>query len=425
MPLSPETAASHAAIERTFRQETGQVLATLIGWLGDFQAAEDALQDAFVSALEHWPRDGVPARPGAWMTQVARRKAIDRLRRGAGREHSGLEHLPPALLASEPGEPDEYPDERLKLICTCCHPALPLEGQVALTLHTLGGLTTAEIASAFLVPVATMAQRLVRAKRKIKEAGIPFEVPAAQRLGERLEAVLHVIYLIFTAGYEASQGAELIRHDLCEEALRLARVLTVLITHGHAPVPDAQRAEALGLLALLLLHHSRRRARVGPSGELVLLADQDRSLWDRAQIGAGLALLETALHMRAPGPYQIQAAISALHARSEQPEQTDWPQIAVLYGELLRWNPSPMVELNRAVAVGMAWGAERGLALVAAREDRPELRASHHLHMARADMLRRLGRLDEARASYLTARDLCQNLVERAAIARWLRTLAG
>lgn len=416
---------THEAVERAFRAESGQVLATLIGWLGDFQLAEDALQDALVAALEHWPA-GVPARPGAWMTQVARRKALDRLRRSDGaRARVSVDSLE-ASLAAPPDDLDsldDIPDERLKLFFTCCHPALPAESQVALTLHALAGLTAAEIARAFLVPVPTMAQRIVRARRKIRDAGIPFDVPPAHRIGERLEAVLQVIYLIFTEGYGASQGETLIRHDLCEEAIRLARITAALLARAPEQAPPEAHAEALGLLALMLLHHSRRHARLDASGRLVLLEDQDRARWDRAQIGAGLALLDKALAMRRPGPYQLQAAISALHAQAATPEATDWTQIAILYGELLRHTSSPVIALNRAVAVGMAFGPEAGLLDLAGLERDPALRHYHPLALARADMLRRLGRREEARAAYLQALDLCANAVERGAILRHLAQL--
>lgn len=417
---------SHEAVERVFRLEAGQVLATLIGWLGNFQLAEDALQDALVAALERWPAAGIPARPGAWMTKVARRKALDRVRRGDGAfARISLDALEASLSAptEDLDRLDEIPDERLKLFFTCCHPALPLEGQVALTLHALGNLTTAELARAFLVPVPTMAQRLVRAKRKIKDTGIPFEVPPADRMGERLSAVLHVIYLIFTEGYAARDGDALMRPDLCEEAIRLARITVALLARVPAQVGEGEHAEALGLLALLFLHHARRNARLDETGALMLLEVQERSRWDQAQIAAGLALLDKALALRRPGPYQFQAAISALHVEAPTAAATDWPQIALLYGELLRHTDNPVVAVNRAVAVGMAFGPEQGLSDLEGLALHPALCDYVPLAIAQAELLRRLGRAAEARVHYARALELCQNRVQRAALLRRLAEL--
>ncbi len=402
-------------VSETFSHEADRILATLIGTVRDFELAEDALQDALLVALERWSVEGIPRNPGAWITTTARHKAIDRLRRENTLTRKQV--MLQALLEQEEqrGEEDmedaSIPDERLKLMFTCCHPALALEAQIALTLHTLGGLSTAEIASAFLVPVPTMAQRLVRAKRKIRDAGIPYRVPEAHVLGERVDAVLCVLYLIFNEGYTAMSGSELIRRELCDESIRLARLLALLLNQEslYREVP-----EAMGLLALVLLHDSRRKARVGPVGELVLLEDQDRSSWDSGKIQEGLNILERALHMRQPGPYQVQAAISALHAQAKHPEDTDWPQIAALYNALIRMAPSPIVELNRAVAIAMADGPLQGLALLDRTNLSKELSDYYLFHAARADLLRRAGRMRDARDAYTQALKLCLNERERA-----------
>ena len=412
----------HQTIEHTFREESGRVLAALISYLNDFDLAEDAFQDAMIVALEKWPSDGLPSNPGAWITTIARNRAIDRIRR-----RKNFDQKQPHLvqLSQKPNAPEEYemdsiPDERLKLIFTCCHPALSLEAQVALTLRTLGGLETAEIAAAFLVPIPTMAQRLVRAKRKIAQAGIPYRVPPTDLLPERLNAVLTALYLIFNEGYNASSGDAHIRQELTTEAIRLARILNELL----ADDPNLEEnAEALGLLALMLLHDARRSARIGRTGELVLLEEQDRSLWDHEQIGVGTAVLERALHMKQPGPYQIQAAIAALHDQAATPQETDWPQIAALYQALQRYTDSPVVVLNWAVAVAMAEGPMRGLALLAEIAEAGTLDHYHLFHAARADLLRRAGFRDEAHDAYTIALDLCQNAVEKRFLRRRLAEL--
>ncbi|WP_261995049.1 RNA polymerase sigma factor [Streptomyces sp. ME109] len=405
---NPATGGVEEAVATAFREEWGQVVATLIRVTGDWDLAEECAQDAFAQALDRWRRDGIPRRPGAWLTTTARHRALDVLRR----EAVGAEKFREvAVLARDEGpyDPDHeedggVADDRLRLIFTCCHPALPIEARVALTLRTLAGLTTSEIARSFLVPEATMAQRLVRAKRKIRNAGIPYRVPPAHLLPERTTGVLGVVYLLFNEGYAATSGADLVRTRLCAEAIRLARVLALLM-------PD--EPEVLGLLALLLLHDSRRATRVDTAGELVTLEDQDRTAWDRAAIDEGAALLETALRRGRPGPYQIQAAIAACHTTAATAAETDWADIAGLYGELARLVPSAVVRLNRAVAVGMAEGPAAGLALVAELEGTGELDGYHLLAATRADLLRRTGRAAEAAEAYGRALELVANAAER------------
>jgi RNA polymerase sigma-70 factor (ECF subfamily) len=398
--------------ESLYRDERPRALATLIRLLRDFDLAEDALQDAFAVALEQWPERGIPRHPSAWLVSAARHKAIDRLRRARTLAGKAPE-IARLVEVAEPG-PDAadeaFPDDLLRLIFTCCHPALALEAQVALTLKTLCGLSVEEIARAFLVPPATMAQRLVRAKGKIRAAGIPYEVPASDRLGDRLDGVLRVVYLVFTEGYAATSGDDLLRRDLSAEAIRLARLLRGLLPSS---------GEVAGLLALLLLHDSRRAARVDAAGEIVTLEEQDRSLWDRAQIAEGASLAEEALRRGGAGFYAVQAAIGSLHAQAARAEDTDWPQIAALYALLLRLHPSPVVALNHAAAVAME-RLERGLRLVLDLEATGELDSYHLLPAAKADILRRLGRHAEAAAAYERALALVRQDAERRYLQRRL-----
>jgi RNA polymerase sigma-70 factor, ECF subfamily len=404
-------------IEEIFRAEHGRILATLIRLLGDFDVAEEALQEAFATALEQWPATSTPTNPASWLVSTARHKAIDRLRRRA-RLAQKQEEIARHIELSAEEEDAPVPEDRLRLIFTCCHPALATEAQVALTLRTLGGLSTEEIARAFLVPAPTMAQRLVRAKAKIRVARIPYEVPADEALAERLEAVMVVVYLVFNEGYVASFGARLVRHELCEQAIRLGRMLVELLP-AHA--------EPKGLLALMLLHDSRRGTRLDGSGDIVLLEDQDRTRWDCAQIDEGVALVEAALRAggRPPGAYALQAAIAAIHAQAPTAAATDWGQIAALYGVLTRVHPSPVIELNRAVAVAMAGDIERGLALVDELDRRGELAGYHLLPTAQAELLRRLGRHVEAAESYRRALAQVSNEAERKHWGKRLREIVS
>ena len=404
------------ALDVVYRSESRRVLATLIRLLGDFELAEEALHDAFTAAMAQWPRDGVPANPRAWLVSTGRFKAIDSMRRRA-RFDASLTALAEELdaAAGDVAEQNDgsVEDDRLRLIFTCCHPALPPNAQVALTLREVCGLTTEEIARAFLTPAPTVAQRIVRAKTKIRDARIPYEVPARADLPDRLDTVLRVVYLVFNEGYSASSGPSLTRHDLSDEAIRLGRLIIDLL-----PEP-----EAMGLLALMLLHDSRRAARTSPGGELILLKDQDRSLWNRDQIAEGSALVERALSSRRFGPYTLQAAIAAVHARAATAEATDWAEIVALYDVLARADPSPVVELNRAVAVAMRDGPAAGLALIDAILARGDLEDYHLAHSARADLCRRLGRTVDARASYERALVLTRLEPERRFLQRRLAEL--
>ena len=410
---------ANAAVDLVYRSDWGRIVATLIRLVGDFDVAEEAAQEAFATAVDQWPVSGVPDVPRAWIIQTARHKAIDRIRRrvrfGEKLDAYASELTP---IVEEPDyDPDQIPDDRLRLIFTCCHPSLSLEAQVALTLRTLGGLETDEIARAFVVPVATMAQRLVRAKGKIRDAGIPYSVPDTKDMPGRLDAVLTVIYLVFTEGYAATRGDALVRTDLCAEAIRLARLVRTLMSPGPP-------SEATALLALMLLHDSRREARLDDAGDLVLLEDQDRDRWNHRQIGEALPLVEEALR-GGPGPCALQAAIAALHCQATRAEDTDWAQIVGLYGLLERLQPSPIVSLNRAAAVAMVQGPGPALALVDALAAGGELDRYHLLHAARADLLRRLGSAAEAAKSYARALALVTNDAERRFLERRLHEVTS
>jgi RNA polymerase sigma-70 factor, ECF subfamily len=410
-------------LEKLHREESGRVLATLIRLLGDFDLAEEMLQEAYAVALEKWPSQGEPSNQRAWLISTARHKAIDRIRRDQRWEVKSQEiaktaprSAPPAAECEVDSTDDMFPDDQLRLIFTCCHPALAIESQVALTLHTVCGITTEEISKAFLTPMPTMAQRLVRAKRKLRDANVPYRVPPPEDLPDRLDAVRLIVYLIFNEGYFASGGDSLIRRELCAEAIRLGRVLCQLLPRD---------TETHTLLALMLLHDSRRDARVSADRELILLEDQDRAQWHADQIREGTALLESALRAGAAGPYALQASIAALHANAETSAETDWPQIAALYSALLKINPSPVIEVNRAVAVSLARSPEEGLALLDELAVRAELTDFHLLPAARADILRRLGKHAEAAEAYRRALALATNDVERRFFRRRLSEVSS
>ena len=412
-------------IETLYRSESGRVLATLVRLLGDLDLAEEAMHEAFAAALESWPQTGIPDNPRPWLISTARFKAIDVMRRRArfdGAQKDLVAHMESrtndAPLGVEKMDDEEIEDDRLRLIFTCCHPALPPDGQVALTLREICGLTTEEIARAFLVTPATLAQRIVRAKTKIRETPIPYEVPPPEELPDRLDAVLQVIYLVFNEGYSAAAGAEVTRAELTGEAIRLGRLLTEL-----QPEPEVPKAEIMGLLALMLLQESRRAARTSPTGELILLENQDRALWNREQIAEGVALVEKALKSRRFGAYTLQAAIAAVHAEAESIAATDWRQIVALYNQLVRIHPSPVAHLNRAVAIAMRDGPEAGLAHIDAVLEHGELADYYLAHSARADMYRRLGRTAEARSSYEMALALTQQEPEQQFLKERIRQL--
>jgi RNA polymerase sigma-70 factor, ECF subfamily len=412
-------------IETLYRSESGRVLATLVRLLGDLDLAEESMHEAFAVALESWALTGIPDNPRPWLISTARFKAIDAIRRRArfdGAQRDLVAHMESRVNNAPTGNDEmadeEIEDDRLRLIFTCCHPALPLEGQVALTLREICGLTTEEIARAFLVTPAALAQRIVRAKAKIRETPIPYEVPTPQELPERLAPVLHVIYLVFNEGYSAAAGAEVTRAELTGEAIRLGRLLTEL----H-PEPEVPKPEIMGLLALMLLQESRRAARTSPAGDLILLENQDRSLWNREQIAEGVALVEKALNSRRFGAYTLQAAIAAVHAEAESTAATDWRQIVALYNQLVRIHPSPVAHLNRAVAIAMCDGPEAGLAHIDAVLEHGELANYYLAHSARAEMYRRLGRTAEARSSYEKALALTQQEPERQFLQERIRQL--
>ncbi len=398
----------NTAVDDVYRADWGRIVATLIRLCGDFDVAEDAAQEAFAAAVKQWPNEGVPASPAAWIIQTAKHKAVDRLRRQTRFQEKAESYAQEQPTTTEQPEltDHEIPDDRLRLIFTCCHPALAPESQVALTLRTLCGLETDEIARAFLVPATTMAQRLVRAKRKIRDAGIPYKIPDTSEIRQRLDAVLTVIYLVFNEGYASTHGERLVRTDLCAEAIRLGRIVRMLL----APYPPA---EVAGLLALMLLHDSRRDARVDEAGDLVVLEEQNRALWNRSQIDEAAPLVSQAIASPAAGPYAVQAAIASEHCQAQRAEQTDWRQIVELYDRLARLQPSPIVSLNRAVAVAMADGPESGLRLIDDLMAGGELDDYHLLHAARADLLRRSGSNQEAAVSYTRALELTSNDAER------------
>jgi RNA polymerase sigma-70 factor (ECF subfamily) len=408
----------NTAVDDVYRADWGRIVATLIRLCGDFDVAEDAAQEAFAAAVKQWPNEGVPTSPAAWIIQTAKHKAVDGLRRQTRFQEKAESYAQEQPTTTEQPEltDHEIPDDRLRLIFTCCHPALAPESQVALTLRTLCGLDTDEIARGFLVPATTMAQRLVRAKRKIRDAGIPYKIPDTSQIRERLDAVLTVIYLVFNEGYASTHGKRLLRTDLCAEAIRLARIVRVLL----APYPPA---EVTGLLALMLLHDSRRDARVDEAGDLVVLEEQDRALWNHASIAEALPLVNQAIASPIAGPYALQAAIAAEHCKAQHYEQTDWRQIVELYDRLAGLQPSPIVSLNRAVAVAMADGLERGLQLIDDLTASGELDDYHLLHAARADLLRRSGSNKEAAASYTRALELTSNDAERRFLEKRLRSL--